>query len=222
VIGVALTPMNSRSWARAAVAAVAVFLILLSVLHVIEPELDPSTRLISEYELGRYGWLMSVAFFSLGAGVLATSLSTWDSLTIRSGLIGRWWLLMISAALFGAGCFYPYQPPTLASYIHGVCGVIVIVTFPIAASFYSLGLVHSAAWSGSPARLRWVTVFVWVGLVAFLGSVVVLGITSGPVDRSDPALLLGWQNRFMIVTYSVWVMVVTWPIASRPAHTRSA
>ena len=50
---------------------------------------------------------------------------------IRRGLIGRWWFLAISVAFFGAGIFYPYTPPNLGSYIHGVCGVIVIVTFQL-------------------------------------------------------------------------------------------
>lgn len=31
------------------------FLLLLASLHLIEPEFDPSWRMISEYELGKYG-----------------------------------------------------------------------------------------------------------------------------------------------------------------------
>lgn len=205
--------MNSRYWARTALAAVVVFLILLTALHLIEPEFDPSKRLISEYELGRYGWVMSLAFFSLGVGVLATLLSTWESSVIRRGLIGRWWFLAISGALFGAGIFYPYMPPNLASYLHRLCGAIVIITFPIAATLYSSGLAHSQAWTASQGRLRWATVLVWLGLLSFAGSIIVLGIISQPVDRSNPNLLIGWQNRFMTVTYSLWLMVVTGPVA---------
>jgi Protein of unknown function (DUF998) len=202
--------MNPVYWARTASAAVVVFFILLTALHFIEPEFDPSKRLISEYELGRYGWVMSLAFFSLGVGVLATLLSTWDFSRTRRGLIGRWWFLAISVAFFGAGIFYPYTPPNLASYIHGVCGVIVIVTFPIAATLYSSALAHSQAWTASPGRLRWATMLVWVGLLSFAGSTIVLGIIS---HRSNSNLLIGWQNRFMIVMYSLWLMFVTWPVA---------
>jgi hypothetical protein len=202
--------MNPRYWARTALAAVVVFFILVAALHFIEPEFDPSKRLISEYELGRYGWVMSLAFFSLGVGVLATLLSTWDFSRIRRGLIGRWWFLAISVAFFGAGIFYPYTPPNLASYIHGACGVIVIVTFPIAATLYSSALAHSQAWNASRGQLRWATVLVWVGLLSFAGSTIVLGLIS---HRSNSNLLIGWQNRFMIVMYSLWLMFVTWPIA---------
>jgi NAD/NADP transhydrogenase beta subunit len=187
------------------------FVILLTALHFIEPEFDPSRRLISEYELGRYGWVMSVAFFSLGVGVFATLLSTWDSSTVRRSLVGRSWFLAISAALFGGGIFYPYTPPTLASYIHGLCGVVVIATFPIAAALYSSGLAHSQAWMRR--RLRWATVFVWVGSLAFAGSTIALGIVSQPADRANPYLLIGWQNRFMILTYASWLMVVAWSVA---------
>src|SRR5262245_2238705 len=203
--------MNSRYWGRLALGAVVLFVILLVALHFIEPEFEPSKRLISEYELDRYGWVMSVAFFSLGVGGLATLLSTWDSAAIRRSLIGRSWFLAISAALFGGGIFYPYTPPTLASYIHGLCGAIVIVTFPIAATLYSSGLAQSQAWTRG--RLRWATVFVWMGLLAFAGSTIVLGIWSQPADGANPHLLIGWQNRFMILTYALWLMVVAWPVA---------
>jgi hypothetical protein len=81
--------MNPHYWARTALAAMVVFFILLAALHFIETEFDPSKCLISEYELGCYGWVMSLAFFSLGVGVLETLLSTWDFSSIRRGLIGR-------------------------------------------------------------------------------------------------------------------------------------
>jgi hypothetical membrane protein len=160
--------MNSRYLARMALAAVVLFLILLAALHFLEPEFDPSKHLISEYELGRYGWMMALAFFSLGVGVLAMLLSTWYPSTTGSGLIGRWWFLAIGIALFGAGIFYPYTTPNIASYIHGICGVIVIATFPIAATLYSSGLAHSREWSASRGRLPWATLLVWVGLLSSL------------------------------------------------------
>src|SRR5262245_5633962 len=77
------------------------------------------------------------------------------ALVSRSALIGRWWFLAIGVALFGAGIFYPYPTPNIASYIHGICGVIVIVTSPIAATLYSSGLAHSQDWTASRGRLPW-------------------------------------------------------------------
>jgi hypothetical protein len=58
--------VNPRYWACTGLAAVVVFLILLAALHFLEPDFDPSKDPISEYELGRCGWVMALAFFSLG------------------------------------------------------------------------------------------------------------------------------------------------------------
>jgi hypothetical protein len=196
-----------------AVAATGLFLFLLAALHFMEPEFDPARHVISEYELGRYGWLMSLDFFSLGVGALAMVLATWESSPMRRGVIGRWWFVAISIALFGAGIFYPYPILNIASYIHGLCGAFVIATFPIAASLYSSALAHNSAWRASRRGLRWATVLVWVGLLAFAGSTIVLGISSPTVDRANPNLLIGWQNRFMIATYSLWLVMATWRLA---------
>jgi len=64
------TSSRSRALARVAVALSVTFLALLALLHFLEPEFDPSWRMISEYELGRYGWLMTIAFFAWGGSVL--------------------------------------------------------------------------------------------------------------------------------------------------------
>jgi hypothetical protein len=53
----------------------------------------------------------------------------------------------------------------------------------------------------------------WMGLLTFAGSTVVLGTLSQPAHRSNPESLIGWQNRFMILTYTLWLMVVAWPVA---------
>src|SRR5687767_5053569 len=83
----------------------ATFLGILFLLHFLEPEFDPSWRMISEYELGGYGWMMSLAFFCWGGSVLTLLAALWRSLHTVSGAIGRWWLLLIGVALFGAGIF---------------------------------------------------------------------------------------------------------------------
>ena len=48
--------------AQLSLVAVGAFSLLLVLLHVLKPEIDPSWRMISEYEIGRYGWAMRLAF----------------------------------------------------------------------------------------------------------------------------------------------------------------
>jgi hypothetical membrane protein len=205
--------MNARVWARICCLGVGLFVVLLAALHFLEPEYDPSRNLISEYELGRFGWMMSLAFFSLGVSVLAMLRSTWSSPASRRGSIGRWFFIVIGVAFFTAGVFYPYNPPTLASYIHGISGMIIIAGFPIAATLYRPDLAWHLESAASRRALSWATALVWIGLLSFFGSMVVLGSLAGPVSRTEATLLIGWQNRFMILTYGFWLVVAAWPAA---------
>jgi len=63
----------SRGAARLAQVTAATFVVLLTVLHCVKPELDPSWRFISEYAIGRHGWMMVLAFFALSVSYVACS-----------------------------------------------------------------------------------------------------------------------------------------------------
>jgi hypothetical membrane protein len=196
--------------AKVGIVASILFLIILAALHFIEPEFDPSISLISVYELGKYGWMMSIAFFSLGVGVLSLVFSTWVSTKTKRSLIGNWLFLVIAAALFGAGIFYPYTTPNLASSIHTACGMIVIFTFPIAATLYSSGMNKCKEWKGSQNWLRLMSLLVWCGLLVFLGSLIFFH----PADAKDKVnLVVGLQNRFMMITYSLWLIALNYKVA---------
>jgi hypothetical protein len=94
-----------RTAAYSSIAFVTVFLPLLIVLHFLEPEFN-SPHFISEYKLGRFGWLMSLAFFLPRMGSLCLLLPLWSDLQTKGGRIGRLLLLLVSYATgfaFGAG-----------------------------------------------------------------------------------------------------------------------
>ncbi len=61
----------SQTAARLSFAGAVTFLVLLAALHLIKPELDPSWHMVSEYEIGRYGWVMMLAFLSLALSCVA-------------------------------------------------------------------------------------------------------------------------------------------------------
>src|ERR1044071_6255631 len=91
--------------AYASITFASLFLAILALLHFLKPELQPHWRMISEYELGRFGWLMQVAFFCWSLSVFTLLIMIWPSLISLSGLIGRWWFALIALALIGAGIF---------------------------------------------------------------------------------------------------------------------
>jgi hypothetical protein len=53
--------------------------------------------------------------------------------------------------------------------LHTLCGSIVIMTFPIAATLVAGSLVRTQAWATARRRLLWGTLLVWVGLLVFFG-----------------------------------------------------
>jgi len=196
----------------------AIFLSLLFLLHFLKRELDPSWRMISEYEIGRFGWMMRLAFFCWGASVLALLIAIWPFLLPISGTISRWWLVLIVIALFGAGIFKT-QPITekASSWVHTlhtICGAIVILTFPVAATLVVRSLLHNLLWSASRGLLISATLLAWIGVVSYFGSIIVSGffhpaaVGSSSAEKYGPHVLQGWPNRFMVVTYVIWLIVV--------------
>src|SRR5262245_55228236 len=99
--------MKRTTAARISFGFALAFVVILATLHVLEPDFNAGGHLISEYELGRYCWLMSLAFFCLGGASLALWYAIKPDLVTMSGRIGEWWLLLTALAYFGAGLFYP-------------------------------------------------------------------------------------------------------------------
>lgn len=199
------------AWLSFALAAA--FLVLLAALHFLEPEFDPSWRMISEYERGEYGWLMSLAFFCLAGSTLLLLLAVWPSLRTLGGWIGRIWLVLLTLAFIGAGVFISQDinaaQTTLSEDLHNLCGLFVILTFPIAASLVAGSLGRSLEWTSSRRRLLRYTLITWIGLIVFLGSSIYFAQISTS-DTYGPEFAIGWPNRFVMVTYVVWLMAVAW------------
>ncbi len=191
----------------------ACFLAILFLLHFLKREFDPAWRMISEYEIGRFGWMMRLAFFCWGASVLALLITIWPFLQPISGAISRWWFVLIVFALFGAGIFKTNpitdRTPNPVNTVHTICGAIVILTFPIAASLTVRSLLYNPMWAANQAWLIFGTVLIWIGLVAFFASIIIARIKDPLAgEEGGPRVYQGWPNRFMAVAYIVWIMIV--------------
>jgi len=204
-LAVRATTITNPHGGYASLVSVITFLILLAVLHFLEPEFN-SPHLISEYELGNYGFLMSFAFFCMGAGTIFLTRAIWSDLRTKGGRFGRWWLLLIGIAYIGAGIFPPDPALIVASRLHGISGLIVIFSSPIAFSLLARSIVIHEQWSGVSRLVTGMTILTWIGLLSFYTSIIFF---YGVVPGSN-TLVVGWTNRFMIVTYSAWLMTVAW------------
>jgi hypothetical protein len=204
-----------RLAARLSLGLSVTFLALLTMLHVLEPEFN-SGHLISEYQLGDYGLLMSLAFCLLGASTILLAFSLGPRLRTREGHTGWFGLLVIGTAFVIAGIFPPVQPPVVVSYLHGIAGLVVILGSPIAFTLIDRSLAGCEPQFLLSQRLRWATLLAWGGLLLFLTSSTVISLTGQMVVPLP--LWVSLANRFLIVTYCIWFIAAAWSGSRAPGR----
>ena len=162
-------------------------------LHILEPEFNPP-RFISEYQLGHFAFLMSFAFFCLGAGSLFLARTLWIDLRTKTGRVGGWWIILVGTAYIGAGIFAPDPTSIVGSRLHGLFGIIVIFSSPIVFALLNRGLIQNEGWSEAKHLFKWMTMLAWLGLLLFYGSIILFyGLAYG-----SNTTVVGWTNRFMV------------------------
>jgi hypothetical protein len=194
-------------------AGAATFVVLLAALHFIKPELDPSWHFISEYAIGEYGWIMVLAFLSLALSYVSLFVAIRSQLRTIAGRIGLV-LLVVSALGLIIAAIFTTDPITASEdavttegTLHNLGGTLGIA-MPFAAALVGWKLARNPAWSSARRPLLWAT---GLALVAFVVSFVFLGVmVSQSGGKFGPDVLVGWPNRFEVVAYSVWLVVVAW------------
>jgi hypothetical protein len=200
--------------ARLSFAAAATFLVLLVALHYLKPGLDPSWRMVSEYEIGRYGWVMVVAFLSLASSCVALIAAIKPQIRTTGGRIGLA-LLLISASGMTVAAIFTSDPITASrseltthGNLHGLGALLGIPSFPVAATLISLSLARDQGWSAARRSLLWMAALTWIGLLVFISSVAIM-LPRG-TGEFGPDVLIGWPNRLLVLSYSTWLMIVAW------------
>jgi Protein of unknown function (DUF998) len=203
----------SSSAARLSFAGAATFVVLLAALHFIKPELDPSWHFISEYAIGRYGWIMVLAFLSLAIGYVSLFVALLSQLRTIAGRIGLA-LLLVSALSLIIAAIFTTDPITLSKdavttegTLHNLGGTLGIA-MPFAAALIGWKLASNPVWSSARRPLLWAT---GLALVTFVVSFFSLGVmVSLSGGTFGPEVLVGWPNRIEVVAYCVWLMTVAW------------
>ena len=205
----------SSTAARLSFAAAATFVVLLAALHAIKPELDPSWHFISEYAIGRYGWIMVLAFLALALGYVSLFVAIRSHLRTITGRIGLA-LLLVGALGLAIAAIFTTDPITVSKdavttegTLHNLGGTLGIA-MPCAAALIGWKLARNPAWSSAKRPLLWATV---LALVGFMVSFFSLGVMVLQSDGTfGPDVLVGWPNRFEMLAYSVWLMTVAWQV----------
>jgi hypothetical protein len=95
--------------------------------------------------------------------------------------------------------------------LHGLAALIGIPSLPIAAMLISVSLVRNQAWSSARRWLLWTASLTWISLV-LMNAAVFIGLSQSG-GEFGPDVLAGWPNRFLMLAYGGWLMIVAWRAA---------
>jgi len=201
--------------ARIVIGTAALALLTLAALHILKPEVHPSRNMISQYALGRHGWLMALCFAAFAAAsacLVGALIATVPSLLGRIGLA----FLLIAAIGLAIAARFPMDPvstpPGQRSFsgkMHGVSFLIGVPCQLLAVLLVSLALGSHTSYGSLP--LLGLPAIVWLSLAAMIA--IMLTVAPGHGPNPNVPRMFGWSNRLFRVAYGVWLMVVAWPIA---------
>ena len=150
-----MNPKISVIAARLAISLIITYQLILIALIFIRPDLDPSWHTISEWGIGRHGWIMSVAFIisALSYAALWTMLKS--QIRGLTGKIGITLLFICVIGTIGVGIFTtdPYPPDftITRTLLHTICGGSAMFLLPFSALAININLaLKNKAWL--PAR----------------------------------------------------------------------
>jgi hypothetical protein len=202
--------------ARAGIGTTALAIIALAASHILKPDISPSRNMISQYALGRHGWVMAVCFAAFGTGsaclfaalvTRASSLLTWIGLTF---------LLLAGVGLATAARFpmdpvsTPRQQMSFSGRMHGMLFLTGIPCMLFAVLLLSLALGSETSYAALPLIL--LALVIWLSFAVMIAIMLMVG-PGKPPDPNGPERFLGLPNRLFMVGYGAWLIVVAWPMA---------
>ena len=206
----------SLMFARAALGAAVLALVALAALHILKPEVDPRRNMISQYALGRHGWVMALCFGGLAGASACLFAALITQVSSYLNRIGSVFLLAAAVGLAMAARFpmdpvsTPPRERSFSGNMHGVAFLIGVPCQILAVLLLSLALRNQTSYSR--LLLPMLTTVIWLSLVIMISIMLIVGPGKAP-NPNGPERFLGFPNRMFMVAYGVWLMVVAWPIS---------
>ena len=203
------SPMRERSqlakrpglFAGLAVATSA-FQLLMIAATVLRPEIDPAHNPISEYAIGRLGWLAVLGFQATAPAYASLAAALRHRLPSRLRPDGLFMLCYcaLATAVVGLCVADPVRTPmselTAMGRVHLTAGISAFVVLPVAAVAINISLSRAVAWAESRKLLIVTGLLPTIGF----GTLVTLVATVTPAE--------GWPPRLMFLTYAAWTIAI--------------
>ena len=198
------------------IASSAISLLCLLLLHFFSPEFEPSWRMVSEYALGNYPWLVSLFFIFWGLSSLMLATLLWKNVTSKASKVGVV-LLFISGIGASLAAFFDVSQSTG----HGIAGLLGIPTVPIAALLISYHVSKKPEWVSFASPIKLLAHGTWISLVLMVITMIVMmtgfqnaGVQMGPGMPTPTHVpngviaVVGHVNRFLILVDLLWLVFV--------------
>ena len=164
------------------------------VLHFIQSDLDPVEITISEYALGRLGWLMTLAFLVVGLSTLALALGLRRSLAPGKRVAASVVLVALAGVGFVASGIFEAEPEVDAS-VHDLAGLLLFLAIIVGAFLLRGVFARDVRWQALASAALW---FALGLLVTFLGFFFA------------PEWLQGLPQRVFVAIMMSWLAVIGW------------
>ena len=190
-------PDRPRRLAEVAMACFGYFAVALILLHGLRPDYTPVDHMISDYAVGRFGWVMTTAFVAVSAGCL--TLGVGMALGGPRSLPGRAAMLLLWVATIGllVTAMFPTDleaaATTATGNIHTASFLVNIFSLILSALLFAVSFHQSEDWRS----------YRWIGLglaIALLAAFVAQFLT---LHRGAP---YGWTNRLFVAVLIVWFL----------------
>jgi hypothetical protein len=191
----------SNAAARTSWIAAIATLVFLAALHVLSPEFNPSSRMVSEYALGNFSWVLSLMFLAWALSCVALFFAVKSHAKTIGGKFGRGFLLLSALGMSMAAVF------DVNHNLHGLAAMIGMPALPFAAVLISVSLRRQSSFASTRRLLIGTAILTWVSLI-LMNVAIFTGFSQ--TGEANPGAWFGWANRFLIVAYTIWLMVVAW------------
>jgi hypothetical membrane protein len=190
-------------------------LLCLLVLYLVSPEFEPSWRMISEYALGKYKYILTLFFSLWSMSTLLISILLINMVTTNLAILGVILIFISGIGAMMGGLF------DLKHKLHGFSFLLGVPTFPVGALLISYHLIQNENWSTHKTAILLSAHSVWISLVLMAVSMGVMisgfkkaGVSMGPDAEPPKAVpkgviaINGYANRILVFCYILWVLII--------------
>ena len=168
----------------------------LLLLHFLRPDYAPSHRMISDYAVGEYGWVMTTWFLAMSGGLLMLLLGL-----IRSGPASgaaRLGALLLSVASIGliVSAAFPTDlegmPSTPTGDIHTISFLVNVASIIFATTLWSASFWGNPRWRNYRRTAVALVVLIWLAFVLQFLTMQRHGAPFGLANRLFVVLIFAW------------------------------